>query len=78
MKMPFGKYKDRELIDVPKHYLHWLRRQQWVGAWLVKEINDVLDGTVAASNGLSFEETLKNWNDNSLAHHGDEPAKVDG
>jgi hypothetical protein len=62
MKMPFGKYQDRELGDIPKHYLLWLRRQQWVGAWLVKEINDVLDGTVVASSDASFEETLSKWN----------------
>lgn len=62
MKMPFGKYRDWELTDVPKHYLQWLRRQQWVGAWLVKEINDVLDGNVAPSDA-SFEELLKKWDE---------------
>lgn len=24
MKMPFGKFKDRELEQVPKYYLQWL------------------------------------------------------
>lgn len=59
--MPFGKYQDRELTEIPRHYLQWLRRQQWVGAWLVKEINDVLDGTVVASSDESFEEALGKW-----------------
>jgi hypothetical protein len=61
MKMPFGKYQDWELADVPKNYLQWLRRQQWVGAWLVKEINDVLDGKVVVASDASFEEVLKQW-----------------
>lgn len=76
MRMPFGKHAGVELTDVPRQYLRWLRTQQWVGAWLVKEINDVLDGKVVAAD-TSFEETLKQWNDDNLAHHGDEPAKVD-
>jgi uncharacterized protein (DUF3820 family) len=32
MKMPFGKYKDVELTEVPQPYLCWLRRQEWLGA----------------------------------------------
>jgi uncharacterized protein (DUF3820 family) len=60
MKMPFGKYQDRELTEVPKHYLKWLRRQQWVGAWLVKEIDAVLNGEVSAP---SFEGLLKAWDE---------------
>lgn len=61
MKMPFGKYQDRELTDVPKHYLRWLRQQQWLGAWLAKEIDEVLTGKTAASSDQSFEELLKAW-----------------
>ena len=60
MKMPFGKYQDRELTEVPKHYLRWLRTQQWVGAWLVKEINDMLDGNMDLANA-SFDEALGKW-----------------
>ncbi|MBK8660001.1 MAG: DUF3820 family protein [Bacteroidetes bacterium] len=26
-KMPFGKYKDRLLCDVPEHYLLWFRQK---------------------------------------------------
>ena len=26
MKMPYGKYKDRLLCDLPVHYLEWLQR----------------------------------------------------
>jgi uncharacterized protein (DUF3820 family) len=26
-KMPFGKYKDRLLCDVPEYYLNWFRRK---------------------------------------------------
>jgi uncharacterized protein (DUF3820 family) len=27
MKMPFGKYKDRVLCDLPQSYLEWLQRK---------------------------------------------------
>lgn len=27
MKMPFGKYKDRLICDLPDHYLEWFQRQ---------------------------------------------------
>jgi uncharacterized protein len=27
MKMPFGKYKDRMLCDLPEYYLIWFKRQ---------------------------------------------------
>jgi len=26
-KMPFGKYKDRAIIDLPEHYLVWFSQQ---------------------------------------------------
>jgi hypothetical protein len=42
--MPFGKYYDVELTQVPRPYLRWLRRQDWVGAWLVQAIDDILGG----------------------------------
>ena len=44
MRMPFGKYQDVELTDVPQSYLRWLRGQKWLGPWLVKAIDDFLDG----------------------------------
>lgn len=61
MRMPFGKHAGVELTDVPRQYLRWLRTQQWVGAWLMKEINDVLDGRVVVPSDESFEETLGKW-----------------
>ena len=61
MKIPFGKYQDQELTEIPKHYLRWLRSQKWVGGWLVKEIDDVLNGKSVASSDESFEETLTKW-----------------
>ena len=59
MRMPFGKYADQELTEVPKQYLRWLRTQQWVGGWLVKEIDDVLTGKTVADSDESFEEALR-------------------
>lgn len=68
MKMPFGKYQDRELTDVPRPYLRWLRRQQWLGLWLAKEIDDVLNSKIVAPSNESFEELLKAWQeDDNLA-----------
>lgn len=59
MRMPFGKHKDEELTDIPKSYLCWLRRQEWLGAWLAKEIDSVLRGDA----DKSFEELLETWKD---------------
>ena len=58
MKMPFGKYQDREMTEIPKQYLRWLLTQQWLGGWLVDEINDVLNGKVVADSDKTFEELL--------------------
>lgn len=33
MKMPFGKYKDCEMDDIPASYLDWLRGQSWIDQW---------------------------------------------
>jgi hypothetical protein len=62
MRMPFGKHAGVELTEVPRQYLRWLRRQPNLGAWLAKEIDDVLNGKVVApSDEGSFEEALKSW-----------------
>ena len=29
-KMPFGKYRGREMRNVPAEYLDWLRDQRWL------------------------------------------------
>ena len=54
-RMPFGNWKDYELDEVPRSYLTWLRGQPWLGAWLVREIDDVLSD----ETDLSFEEVLE-------------------
>lgn len=59
--MPFGKYENRDLAEIPKHYLRWLRNREWLGAWLVKEIDEVLSGKTVAASNESFEETLAKW-----------------
>ena len=61
MKMPFGKHAGVELPDIPKQYLRWLRTQPWIGGWLIKEIDAVLNGEAVALSDQSFEETLKTW-----------------
>jgi hypothetical protein len=47
MKMPFGKYKDKELTEIPKGYLRWLSRQDWVGDWLTSAVAETLGGAVS-------------------------------
>jgi hypothetical protein len=53
--MPFGKYQDLELTKVPRPYLRWLRRQAWVGAWLIKAIDDILGGGPGAVEDVGRE-----------------------
>jgi hypothetical protein len=67
MRMPLGKHAGVELTEVPKQYLRWLRGQQWVGGWLVKEIDEVLNGKMVAPSDESFEEALAKWKE---AEHG--------
>ena len=56
--MPFGKHAGVELTEVPRPYLRWLRGRPWLGGWLVKEIDAVLNGETVASSNESFEEAL--------------------
>ena len=58
MKMPFGKYQDQDLTEIPRAYLFWLRGQKWLGTWLVKEIGAVLNGEPVVSSDESFEDIL--------------------
>lgn len=57
MRMPFGRYKDVELEKIPRSYLCWLRRQEWLGAWLAQEIDYLLSGDAEKS----FEDMLETW-----------------
>jgi hypothetical protein len=42
VKMPFGKYENRELTRIPKTYLRWLRTQNWLGGWLAAGVDEAL------------------------------------
>ena len=42
MKMPFGKHKDKEVSEIPRGYLRWLRRQDWLGGWLEQAVDEAL------------------------------------
>ena len=38
MKMPFGKYKGRFLIDLPEHYIVWYKTQGFPNGKLGKQM----------------------------------------
>ncbi len=40
--MPFGKHKDKDMSEIPKPYLRWLRGQEWVGGWLAYALDEAL------------------------------------
>jgi uncharacterized protein (DUF3820 family) len=48
-RMPFGKYKDRYLIDLPDYYLVWFSRQGFPEGKLGRMLASVLEIKV---NGL--------------------------
>ena len=42
-RMPFGKYKDRRLIDLPESYLIWLARKGYPHGLLGVMLKDVYE-----------------------------------
>jgi uncharacterized protein (DUF3820 family) len=44
MRTPLGKHQGLELPEIPRGYLYWLRRQQWLAAWLANAVDQVLNG----------------------------------
>lgn len=51
MRMPFGKYKDRRLIDLPEPYVVWFSRQGFPGGMLGDMLRMVYEIKV---NGLEY------------------------
>jgi len=43
MKMPFGKYKDRFLIDLPEHYIVWYKNKGFPKGKLGKQMELVYE-----------------------------------
>ena len=48
-RMPFGKYKDRLLVDLPEPYVVWLRQKGFPGGKLGKQLETIY---VIKANGL--------------------------
>ena len=51
MKMPFGKYKGRRLVDLPEHYVVWFSQKGFPEGELGKMLRDVYEIKV---NGLEY------------------------
>jgi len=59
MKMPFGKHKDKDLTEIPKGYLRWLRSQDWVAGWLAQSVDEVLNGNPAVDGQEAPERSTE-------------------
>jgi len=55
--MPFGKYKGKDIVDIPSSYLKWLAKQDWVDGPLGKAVEEELRFRTARN--LHFEEGEK-------------------
>ena len=51
-KMPFGKYKDTVLIDLPEPYLLWFREQGWPKGELGELLALTLEIRISGSDKL--------------------------
>ena len=51
MRMPFGRYKDRLLIDLPETYVVWLANKGFPGGQLGDMLREVYEIKV---NGLEY------------------------
>ncbi len=51
MRMPFGKYKNRLLIDIPEPYLVWYKQKGFPNGELGKMLHDMYEIKL---NGLEF------------------------
>lgn len=51
-KMPFGKYKDRYLIDLPEHYVVWYRNKGFPKGKLGEMLETVYTLKVNGLEGL--------------------------
>jgi len=50
-KMPFGKYKDRYLIDLPEYYIVWYRNKGFPKGTLGQQMQTVYELKL---NGLEY------------------------
>lgn len=50
-KMPFGKYKDRLLMDIPENYLLWLSKKGFPAGKLGRQLQLLLE---IKTNGLTY------------------------
>ena len=51
MKMPYGKYKGRYLIDLPEHYLIWYKNKGFPNGKIGEQLESVYELQL---NGLEY------------------------
>ncbi|WP_408022147.1 DUF3820 family protein [Sinomicrobium oceani] len=51
-KMPFGKYKDAYITDLPEPYLVWFRQKGFPGGTLGKQLEAMLEIKINGLEGL--------------------------
>jgi uncharacterized protein (DUF3820 family) len=67
MKIPFGKFSDWEVDDLPRWYLDWLVQQKWMSqkfprlADAVKVRLEDLDGNNDTATTMLTTDLLKQW-----------------
>jgi hypothetical protein len=54
MKMPFGKYKDEDLTDIPIEYLKWLEEKDNIWPDLRKALNHEIERREGDRSSLGY------------------------
>ena len=55
MKMPFGKYKDREIHETPRHYLRWALENMSLDVELKRAMEYGLEKREYSSQRIEYE-----------------------
>jgi hypothetical protein len=65
--MPFGKYKDRPISEIPKDYLSWIINESSPQAWLKVAIEDELSRRENPGAEVKISEPIAPADDNLMS-----------